>query len=78
MRKKYYGQLNIHLKDLLTLDMRKTKFIEMQIHLHIQRQSINFCTTLKSFVGQKQEVTLEEKVQTKKTSLLKPSMEQRK
>lgn len=65
MRKNYYGQLNIHLKDLLTLGMRKTKFIEMQIDLHIQRQSINFCTTLKSFVGQNQ-VTLEEKVQTKK------------
>lgn len=78
MKKNYYGQLNIHLKDLLTLDMRKTKFIEMQIDLHIQRQFINFCTTLKSFAGQKQEVTLEEKVQTKKTSLLKPSMEQRK
>lgn len=66
MRKKYYGKLNNHLKGLLNLDIRKTKGIEMQIDLHVQRQFINFCTTLKSFVGQKQQITLEEKVQTEK------------
>lgn len=65
MKKKHYGQLNIHLKDLLTLDNRKTKCIEMQIELCIQRPFINICTTLKSSTGQNQQITWDEKVQTK-------------
>lgn len=66
MRENYYGQLNINFKDLLTLDIMKTKCIEMQNDLCIQRQFINFCATLKSFAGQKQQITWEEKAQTKK------------
>lgn len=65
MKKKYYGQLNIHFKDLMTLDNRKTNCIEIQIDLRIQRQFINICTTLKSSAGQKQQITWEEKAQTK-------------
>lgn len=63
-KKKYYGQINVYLKHLLTQDIRKTKYIEMQTDLCTQRQFVNFCTT-KSFVEQNQQIISEEKAQTK-------------
>lgn len=79
MRKKYYGQLNIHLKDLLTLDIRKTKYIEMQIDLRMLTNTVyKFLHSTKVFCGTKPTNHLGGKSANKKESLLKPSMEQRK
>lgn len=61
-KKKNHGQLNVHLKHLM--DIRKTKYTEMQTDLSIQ--FTNLCTKLIFFVEQNKQITWEEKVQRKK------------
>jgi len=74
-KKKYYGQLHVHLKHLLTLYVRKTKYIEMQIDLSIQRQFAKLLRNIKVFCGIRTTNHLRGKSANRKESLLKPSNE---